>query len=216
MNFELNNNNNLNVLSILDISNANNENLFIDSDIESDSENDNENDTGIDTGIDTEDESEDDNDIDNLDNLQSKNKFNSYLFYNQSQEMQYEIDNYNYHLKKNTGDWLLAKNIIASSENKTNTEFFWDHLDLLFKDKQDNFDNIIKIIYSSDNTLIEFDTKISKYIVDNLKICKYKPNGYLFNNNNDTNIWSFKIVVITSKNIYAANRYIDEHKLGCF
>ena len=89
---------------------------------------------------------------------------------------------------------------------------------LLFKknDAPDSFDNIHKVIYSSNESVFEFDTVISKYIVDNLKICKYIPSGYLFNNSNDTNMWSFKIVVITNKNIYAANRYIDEHKIGCF
>ena len=208
MNFEIN-----------DITNANNDNLFIESDIES--EPDIENDTGNDTGISSEDEYEYENneanaDEDKTESVDLKNIHNSYLYYNQSQEMQIEIDNYNYHLKKNTGDWLLAKKIVALSESKPNTEFFWDYLDLLFKDNNDNFDNIIKIIYSADNTLIEFDTKISKYVVDNLKICKYKPAGYLFNNNNDTNIWAFKLVVITSKNIYASNRYIDEHKIGFF
>lgn len=200
---------------INDITYANNDNLFIESDLESNSDQDNDN--GNDTGISSEDEYE----INYADEAETgsvdlQNIHNSYLFYNQTQEMQIEIDNYNYHLNKNTGDWLLAKNIVALSESKPNTEYFWDQLDLLFKVNNDNFDNIIKIIYSSDNTLIEFDTKISKYVVDNLKICKYKPNGYLFNNNNDTNIWAFKIVVVTSKNIYSANRYIDEHKIGCF
>ena len=34
--------------------------------------------------------------------------------------------------------------------------------------------------------------------------------------NNETNIFAFKIVVITTKNFYAINRYIDENKLGCY
>ena len=86
----------------------------------------------------------------------------------------------------------------------------------MFKETNDNFVNITKIIYSSNDNVFQFDTNISKYIIDNLKICKYKPNGYLFNNNNETNIFAFKIVVITTKNFYAINRYIDENKLGCY
>lgn len=145
---------------------------------------------------------------------------NTYLFYNEKNEVQKEIDDFNYHLLKNSGDWLIAKNIVSSS--KENTEFFWDYLDLLFKkkytsDKSDSFDNIIKVIYSSNESVFEFDTVISKYIVDNLKLSKYKPNGYIFNNNdNNNNIWSFTIIVITNKNIYSANRYIDETTIGCF
>lgn len=89
-------------------------------------------------------------------------------------------------------------------------------MDLLFKDKHDSFDNIVKVIYSSNESVFEFDTVISKYIVDNLKISKYKPNGYIFNNNDsNNNIWSFKLVVITSKNTYSTNRYIDDTTIGC-
>ena len=140
---------------------------------------------------------------------------NCCLFYNEAQEIQNEIDAYNYYIKKDTGDWLFAKDIVSYSKDKLNSEFFFDYLDLLFKDNNDNFDNIIKVIYSSDNKVFEFNTTISKYIVDNLKICKFKPNGYLFNKNGN-NVWDFTIVVITSTNIYSANRYIDETKIGCF
>jgi hypothetical protein len=146
---------------INDITDANNDNLFIESDLESNSDQDNSNDTGNDTGISSEDEYEiNDADANKTEYVDLKNIHNSYLYYNQSQEMQNEIDNYNYHLKKNTGDWLLAKNIVALSESKPNTEFFWDYLDLLFKDNNDNFDNIIKIIYSADNTLIEYQNML--------------------------------------------------------
>jgi hypothetical protein len=139
-----------------------------------------------------------------------------YLYYNEQKEMQDEIDGYNYNLNKNTGNWLIAKTIISNSKkDKANSEFFWDYLELLFNGS-DNFDNIKKIIYSANESVFEFDTTIAKYIVDNLKICKYKPNGYLFNNNTENNKWNFKIVVVTSKNIYSANRYIDETSIGCF
>jgi len=138
-----------------------------------------------------------------------------YLFYNEQKEMQDEIDGYNYNLNKNTGNWLIAKNIISNSKkDKTNSEYFWDYLELLFKES-DNFDNIKKVIYSANESVFEFDSTIAKYVVDNLKICKYKPNGYLFNNS-ENNKWSFKIVVITNKNIYSANRYIDETSIGCY
>lgn len=164
-------------------------------------ENNNENDTDTDTDIDIE--------------TDSRQIQNNYLYYNEMQDIQDEICSFNYHLLKNTGDWLLAKHIVSYSNNKTNTEFFWDYLDLLFKESNDKFENITKIIYSSNETVFEFDTNISKYIVDNLKISKYKTNGYIFNST-DNNVWNFKIVVITSKNIYAVNRYIDENKIGCY
>ena len=171
------------------------------SDLENDQENDHENDH--------------ENDSNSSDDTIVHDK-NSYLFYNEEQDIQDEINDYNYHLCKNSGDWLLAKQLVKDAiNNKLNTENFWNYLDLLFEENNDNFNNIVKVIYSSGNTVIEFNTFISKYIVDNLKICKYKPNSYLFNND-EHNIWSFKIVVVTSKNIYSANRHINDNKIGFF
>jgi hypothetical protein len=181
------------------------------------------------------------NDINNYENLQQKCN----LFYNEQLEIQNEIAAYNYHLHKNSYNWLLAKKIVSLTvENKANTEFFWDYLDILFnsntntntntntnnnnndednnKDSNsnhnhDNFDDIQKVIFSFDNNVFEFNNIIAKYLVDNLKIFKYKPSGYLFNkNNNEQNKFNFKIVVITHKNVYSVNRYIDENKLGFY
>ena len=173
------------------------------------------------------------NNINNYEN--SKQKCN--LFYNEQLEIQNEISAYNYHLYKNSYNWLLAKKIVSLTvENKANTEFFWDYLDILFhsntnntntnntdEDKNnnsnniDNFDNIQKVIFSFDNNVFEFNNIIAKYLVDNLKIFKYKPSGYIFNkNNNEQNKFNFKIVVITNANVYSVNRYIDENKLGFY
>jgi len=184
------------------------------------------------------------NDINNYEN--SKQKCN--LFYNEQLEIQNEIDDFNYHLYKNSYNWLLAKKIVSLTvETKTNTEFFWDYLDILFhsnsnntnntnnidgdndnnndNDKNsninhnhiDNFDDIQKVIFSFDNNVFEFNNIIAKYLVDNLKIFKYKPSGYIFNkNNNEQNKFNFKIVVITNANVYSVNRYIDENKLGFY
>ena len=138
--------------------------------------------------------------------------------------MQDEINEFINKKSKTNRDWIIAKHIVlhfdsSDSSDKTryisNTEFFWDYLDILFNENNDSFDNITKVIYSSNNLVFEFDTIISKFIVDNLKICKYKPNGYLFNKN-ENNIWDFTIIVITKNNVYSANRYVDETHIGCF
>ena len=171
---------------------------------------------------------------DDINNYENSNQICN-IYYNEQLEIQNEIDAFNYHLHKNTYNWLLAKKIVSLTvENKANTEFFWDYLDILFnnnnntdedkdKDKDnnsnhnDNFDNIQKVIFSFDNNVLEFSNIIAKYLVDNLKICKYKPSGYIFNkNNNEQNKFNFKIVVITNTNVYSVNRYIDENKLGFY
>ena len=155
---------------------------------------------------------------DDCDNKPENLKNKTILIYNEIQEIQNEINIFNEHLFKNTGVWLSAKTIISNSvKNISNTEFFWDYLDILFKNNNDDFDNIQNVIYSSNGSIFEFNnTTISKFIVDNLKICKYKPIGYIFNNNIENNVFDFKIVIITNKNIYPVNRYIDENKLGYY
>ena len=67
----------------------------------------------------------------------------------------------------------------------------------------------IDIIYS-------FEADPAKHLVDNLRIPLFKPNGILFNNPEDANKWTFKIVIITSRGIYTANRYITENIIGCY
>ena len=41
-------------------------------------------------------------------------------------------------------------------------------------------------------------------------------NGYLFKTSENVNKWHFKIVVITTKNIYSANRHIDDKTIGFY
>lgn len=151
------------------------------------------------------------------DDIKTINK-KTYLIYEEDIEMQNEINDLNNHTLKKSNFWLSAKQIVSYSLNNNNPNkcFFWDYLDILFKDTKDTFDDIKKVIYSSNEFCIEFDNStISKYIVDNIKINKFKPSGYLFNSN-DYNKWEFKIVVITNKNIYAANRYIIENTIGFY
>jgi hypothetical protein len=159
-----------------------------------------------------------DNNPEDISNNYTNFKNKTILIYNEIQEIQNEINIFNEHLFKNTGSWLSAKTIISNSVNNiSNTEYLWDYLDILFKNNNDDFDNIQSIIYSSNGSIFEFNnTTISKFIVDNLKICKFKSIGYIFNNNNENNIFNFKLVVITNKNIYPVNRYIDENKLGYY
>ena len=81
----------------------------------------------------------------------------------------------------------------------------------------DSFENIEKVFYKNEldiDIVYEFDTTISKYIVENLKIFKYKPDGYLFKNDINQNKFNFTITIITSKNIYTINRYINENQMG--
>ena len=148
----------------------------------------------------------------------SKKSKTFYLSYNELDEIQNENYLMNYHINKNIGHWKIAKNIISESTNdKSNSEFFIDYLDLLFNLNEDNFDNIKKVIYKKNDSkeeiyeMHEFDSTISKYIVDNLKIIPYTSPGYVFKNNETKNKWSFKIVVITSKDIYSFNRYIENN-----
>ena len=90
----------------------------------------------------------------------------------------------------------------------------------------DCFDNIEKVYYKNEpdpnaihcnrNTdiIYEFESLVGKYLVDNLKIPPYKPKGYIFND--EKNMWNFKIIVITTNNIYTANRYINDTLIGFF
>ena len=142
------------------------------------------------------------------------------IYYNEDDDMYNEELNYNYHIRKHFGNWQYAKMIISHSYNdKQATEFFWDYLNLQFQENNDNFDNIKKVYYKNDldiGIIYEFDSEIAKYLVDNIKIQSYKPKGYIFNGAENQNKWEFKIVVITSKGIYTANRYINENTIGFY
>ena len=143
-----------------------------------------------------------------------------YVIYDEQKEMDLEKDLLNYHKQKDSGYWKIAKMIVEhSSKDKNNTEFMLDSIDSEFKKNKDTFENIEKIFYKNEldiDIVYEFNTSISKYIIENLKICKYKPDGYLFKNEINNNKFNFTITIITSKNSYTINRYINETKLGFF
>ena len=143
-----------------------------------------------------------------------------YMIYDEKKEMELEQELLNYHKQKDSGYWKIAKMIVEhSSKDKTNTDFFLDSMDNEFKKNKDTFENVEKVFYKNDldiDIVYEFDTTISKYIVENLKIFKFKPDGYLFKNDINHNRFNFTITIITSKNSYTINRYINENQMGFF
>jgi hypothetical protein len=154
-----------------------------------------------------------DDDDDGINNYQSK----TYLTYDEHTEINDEISMMNYHANKDSGDWLSAKYII-SQQTDTRTEFLWDYLESRFKLNNDDFDNIKQIFYKDTflNSICEFSETIAKYVVDNLKIKKFVPKGYIFSTSDKLNEWNFTITVITTKGIYSANRYVDETMIGWY
>jgi len=143
-----------------------------------------------------------------------------YMIYDEKKEMELEKQLLNYHQQKNSGYWKIAKMIIEhSNKDKANTDYFLDCLDNELHKNNDSFENIEKVFYKNDldiDIVYEFDTSIAKYIVENLKIFKYKPSGYLFKTDSNQNKFKFTITIITSKNIYTINRYINENQIGFF
>jgi len=143
-----------------------------------------------------------------------------YMIYDEKKEMELEQELLNYHKQKNSGYWKIAKMIVEhSSKDKTNTDFFLDSIDNEFIKNKDTFENIEKVFYKNEldiDIVYEFDTSISKYIIENLKIFKFKPDGYLFKNDINHNKFNFTITIITSKNSYTINRYINENQMGFF
>jgi hypothetical protein len=157
---------------------------------------------------------------DEYEDAESNSDKKTLIYYYEDDDMHNEEINYNYHINKNFGNWQYAKMIISHSYNdKQATEFFWDYIEAQFNTNNDSFDNIIKIYYKNDldlGIIYEFENEIAKYVVDNLKIQSYKPKGYIFNGDENQNKWAFKIVVITSKCIYTANRYITDNIIGFY
>jgi len=143
-----------------------------------------------------------------------------YMVYDEKKEMDDEIQLLNYHTKKDYGYWKIAKMIIShSNKDKNNTEFFLDSLDFELRKNYDNLENIEKVFYTNNldvDIVYEFEGKTAIFIIENLKIIKYKPLGYLFNKDINQNKWDFTISVITSKGIYTSNRYISETQLGYY
>lgn len=147
-----------------------------------------------------------------VNNYESK----TYLTYDEQTEIDDEIAMMNYHTNKDSADWLVAKTII--SQDNTKTEFLWDFLESKFKLNNDDFDNIRHIFYKDTffNSICEFGETTSKYLIDNLKIKKFVPKGYIFSTSDKLNEWDFTITIITTMGIYTANRYIDENMIGWY
>lgn len=143
-----------------------------------------------------------------------------YMIYNEKKEMDEEKQLFDYHKSKDCGYWKIAKMIIThSTKDKNNTEFFLDYLDNELKKNNDKLENINKVFYTNHldiNIVYEFEETIAKYIIENLKIFKFKPLGYIFNTDINQNKWSFTISVITNKSIYTSNRYITENQIGFY
>ena len=143
-----------------------------------------------------------------------------YLVYNEKEEMQIEKELFNYHKNKDCGYWKIAKMIISHlNKDNNNTQFFMDLLDIELNLNNDKLENIEKVFYKNNldiNIVYQFEGSIAKYIIENLKIFKYKQIGYFFNKDINQNKWDFTISVITNKNIYTSNRYINENKIGFF
>ena len=144
----------------------------------------------------------------------------SFIGYNLEEELNIEKIQNEYHIMKQSGDWYYAKMIVSHAyQDKNNTDLFCDHLEKQFLKNGDSFDNIITAYYKNDldiDIIYQFSQEPAKHLIDNLRIPPYKPHGIIFSNPEDANKWSFKIVVITNKGIYTANRYITEDLIGYY
>lgn len=159
--------------------------------------------------------------ITNLDNYESDgDNLISLVCYDLEEEQNFEKLQNEYHTLKQSGDWYYAKLIISHAcQDKNNTNLFCDQLERQLHKNNDSFENIITAYYKNDldiDIIYEFTTDSAKHLIDNLRIPSYKPQGIIFSNPEDANKWSFKIVVITNKGIYSANRYITEDLIGCY
>ena len=143
----------------------------------------------------------------------------TFLVYDEQTEINDELTMMNYHTNKDSGEWLDAKTIISqSNQDNTRTEFLWDYLESRFKLNNDDFNNIRQIFYKDTffNSICEFSETTAKYLIDNIKIKKFVPKGYIFSTNDKLNEWHFTITVITTMDIYTANRYVDENMIGWY
>ena len=143
----------------------------------------------------------------------------TFLVYDEQTEINDELTMMNYHTNKDSGEWLDAKTIISqSNQDNTKTEFLWDYLESRFKLNNDDFNNIRQIFYKDTflNSICEFSETTAKYLIDNIKIKKFVPKGYIFSTSDKLNEWDFAIVVVTTKDMYSANRYVDENMIGWY
>uniref|UniRef100_A0A6C0HN30 Uncharacterized protein n=1 Tax=viral metagenome TaxID=1070528 RepID=A0A6C0HN30_9ZZZZ len=141
-------------------------------------------------------------------------------------EQEVERKELEYHTVKSTGIWKLAKLIIARENVDTPPQqgtstvskvFYFDYLEKQMQAANDSFENIIYLYYKSysvtGDMLHVFDKPVAQYIVENLKIDEYRPNGLIFNADNS---WDFQVTVITSKGVYCANRYVTRDIIGMY
>jgi hypothetical protein len=153
----------------------------------------------------------------NLETFTSNKK--TCIDYYEDDEIYDEQVSNDYHQNKDFGNWQYAKIIVSHSYDNLYTDFLWDYLVSQFQANNDDFNNITKVYYKNNldiGIIYEFEPAVSKYLVENLKIQSFKQKGYIFNTDENLNKWEFKIVVITTKGIYTANRYITENIIGCY
>ena len=171
----------------------------------------------------TDSEYSDSDETETINNTETTTHTDSLVYCIEDEQYSENCDN-KYHIEKNTGNWAYAKLIISQSyDNKSNTEWFSDYLEELFEKNNDCFSNIVSVYYKYESNcnvdidyVYEFETAVAKHLIENLKIQPFKPHGYIFNNDENTNKWPFKITVITTKNIYSANRWINENQIGFY
>jgi hypothetical protein len=140
------------------------------------------------------------------------------IVYDTLEEISNEFNVYNYNMNKDSGEWLDAKKIVSNTNSQP--EYLWDILNAEFNTNNDSFENIQKVYYhgliDNENVVREFSTEIAKYIIENIKINQYKASGYIFSTDPNVNKWDFSIVIVSSKSIYCANRYMNDTTLGYF
>lgn len=151
-----------------------------------------------------------------MENLLNDKKIST-MIYNLDEEIENELYNYNKNVEKESGEWKAAKMIIQHSNIDTaRSVWFLDILEPMMSSNNESFDDIKNVYYKNDldsEHMYVFDKSQSKYLIENLKLPEYKPNGIIFNSDNK---WDFHITIITNKNVYCANRYISDTLLGMY
>lgn len=151
-----------------------------------------------------------------MENLLNEQKIST-MIYNLDEEIENEFNNYIKNQEKDTGLWKASKMIIQHSNTDTSRSiWFLDILEPMMVLNNETFDDIKEVYYKNDldtEHMYKFNSNQGKYLIENLKIPEYKPNGYIFNSDNK---WDFHITIITNKNIYCANRYINDTTFGMY
>lgn len=146
-----------------------------------------------------------------------ENKKISTMIYNLEEEIENELNNYNNNIEKDSGEWKAAKMIIQHSNIDTaRSVWLLDILEPMMALNNESFDDVKNVYYKNDldvDHMYVFDKSQSKYLIENLKLPEYKPNGIIFNSDNK---WDFHITIVTDKNVYCANRYISDGVIGMY